>query len=899
MNSKITPWYEVYKIIAEHLHLLYDRNRENPAAALFTACTTNPDFKKANQWIESKWTTDGLDPIQIFSSINSSTLGENLRLSRIGALFDILGLDKNQYYDKIDFSGCPTPVAIKLLSYRENQVQNRIWQVFAAVMANGQDGLTDAVFTEVNQWPGISIPSFTIFLFWINPRNFLPLDKNTVTLIIASDPKLDPVHTYADYRRLIWKKDTDDYLEMARFARMAPEAQKNDSFRREIVRGIVGEVNNPEGGGIRLLGVKVLDKCSKDLHAPLKKKVLYTFFDAYTFEEGKEEISYHPEKDHILYNTEDLNIQVNAIVGKNGVGKSSLTQLILAIINNLSCIFRNNGQLREVEYPLEWIEGLHAEMYFKADKLFRITIDEDYNASFRDYRFEAEKYRPSDEKPIQQFRLFDFFYTLYVNYSIHGLNDQNTPWINSVFRKNDGYQIPVTIDPYRENGTIRADSLEELTMDRLLVNILEPVTDLQVANPRMLTEYQQASKLELQLNKEKVAGIFLKGRAYPIEHFEGYADQLEFFLRLYGVRLEISAEITSQTIIGGVLIYIYRKLISIADTYMPYLEFLENERLVDPNRYFYRLYTDNSHITYKLRQAINYLKFDHLPREDEAIIDIEDLSRAIFEIQQKNSSLEIIELIPPSCFDVEIQMSDQVTNQENFLALSPFSKLSSGEKQIIFVVNAITYHLRNINSVHDGQNGLITYSYVNIILDEVELYFHPDMQRVFISRLLYQIEVLDLSNIKGINFLFITHSPFILSDIPRGNVLFLDRVVGEDTNLVKEANKKNTFGANIHELLADSFFMSDTLGAFAAKKVDDIMVFHRRVLEADEGSRIKLMRDYESIKQEFYFIRDNIGENYLQAVIDENILEIESTFETSEYRQRRIRQLQEEIEKLK
>ena len=45
------------------------------------------------------------------------------------------------------------------------------------------------------------------------------------------------------------------------------------------------------------------------------------------------------------------------------------------------------------------------------------------------------------------------------------------------------------------------------------------------------------------------------------------------------------------------------------------------------------------------------------------------------------------------------------------------------------------------------------------------------MQRTFINNVLRYLKQIPLPNIFGINFLFITHSPFILSDIPSKNIL--------------------------------------------------------------------------------------------------------------------------------
>ena len=115
---------------------------------------------------------------------------------------------------------------------------------------------------------------------------------------------------------------------------------------------------------------------------------------------------------------------------------------------------------------------------------------------------------------------------------------------------------------------------------------------------------------------------------------------------------------------------------------------------------------------------------------------------------------------------------------------------------------------------------MIEYSYVNLILEEVELYFHPEYQRQYVYRMLKQIEQVRLDNIKAINIILVTHSPFVLTDVPKNNVLFLQK--GEPVHVMQE----NTFGANIHALLQNGFFLDGTpMGEFAKVKIN--MMFER------------------------------------------------------------------------
>ncbi len=144
--------------------------------------------------------------------------------------------------------------------------------------------------------------------------------------------------------------------------------------------------------------------------------------------------------------------------------------------------------------------------------------------------------------------------------------------------------------------------------------------------------------------------------------------------------------------------------------------------------------------------------------------------------------------MPPAIFKIEFYLDDP--DQSNF------SQASSGEYQLMSVLSSILYHIRNIDSV-DNQ---YSYRYIAIILDEVELYFHPNMQRNFIRKLILALSKLEC-NIWSMHILFATHSPFILSDIVQQKILKISN--GE---VHKIDNNYNSFAANIHDLLADEFF---------------------------------------------------------------------------------------------
>ena len=235
-----------------------------------------------------------------------------------------------------------------------------------------------------------------------------------------------------------------------------------------------------------------------------------------------------------------------------------------------------------------------------------------------------------------------------------------------------------------------------------------------------------------------------------------------------------------------------------------------------------KLKKDNSHITFKLRQTLNYLVHQHIVFDTSIPINklqFKNVAKAIKKVAD-TENCNIINCLPPPIFRTDIELNSIKSTEKEI----KFSTLSSGEKQQIYSTSSIYYHLMNLDSVKNStDNEKISYRYINVILEEIELYFHPEYQRTFINRLLEGLRKLNLENIKGINLIFVTHSPFILSDIPNSNIMYLHtNEKGESVNI---EDKKKSFASNIHHLLGDSFFFGNKIyiGEFARNKINDII----------------------------------------------------------------------------
>jgi len=249
---------------------------------------------------------------------------------------------------------------------------------------------------------------------------------------------------------------------------------------------------------------------------------------------------------------------------------------------------------------------------------------------------------------------------------------------------------------------------------------------------------------------------------------------------------------------------------------------------------------NQSHLTLKIRQTLFFIEnHDSLPllkqtrdNFNNVKIDISSYGYDYYlDCEQYYDSIkqlrDISNAIPPPIFDKDYLISHKGSS------LYRLSRMSSGERQLLNSASSIVYYLKNL--AHSYSTPIkLAYRNVNVVLEEVELYFHPEYQRRFVKYLLEQIENAHLPAKMSINLMFVTHSPFILSDIPRQNVLFLkdgspDRSMQEDT-----------FGANIHTLLQNGFFLNSVpIGAFAKEKISQMFAL---LNQSDDISEVSLNR---------------------------------------------------------
>lgn len=763
----------------------------------------------------------------------------------------------------------------------------------------------------------------------------------------------------------------------------------------------------------KLIAIRPLTGCASHIHKCLRIGMMYYFCKDFVINESRTLIkrtsknikplkedffSLKPLKED-FFSQRPIRpiVNISAIVGMNGDGKSSLIELMMRLVNNCAVDYKYK------ENHLHRIEDVIAELYYLVDDVLYRMAEEEGDKRTKIWKMADLKNQDKYEWEIKEEEVTNinenpacFFFTLVSNYSHYAYNirdfkqeweetgseksDSEKCWLHYVFHKNDDYQSPITLHPFRHEGNIDVNLEYDLSRQRLLSIILNashpksqpdslrrinhkdaeilsltelPYSKLQeesivdyfrtVQNDEKLgavleqiervgkdennrSEYQyliddvlperfETPLIEIMAQddegfipfvREVIKWLQTSHKTFynnsdirkVIDRLNAISLKYEELRYRYGKKRGILSWINVAQL--GRLDTIYRimKRLHIAPSiaYKDYKDLTLEEKChhymaykvlsimnTDSHykdlagdgdgKYTFREYDDRlekciddimrdskSHVTREIRQVNNFLKNiekegiykrsrEKGQKNKRILVNIDELQKEyqgrkkeLDELQKeyKGRKIELDEL-PPPIFEWTLLFKKEGDSTCD-IELNSFS---SGEKQMLYSLCSIIYHLQNLNNTENAN--------VNLILEEIELYFHPECQRSIINRLLELLHGAELNHIKNLNIIFVTHSPFVLSDIPKCNVMFLQ------DGMVKEKDKmqENTFGANIHSLLKNGFFLPNLpMGEFAYQKINSLF----EKLNSGDFNREK---DLEDIYQQILLVGEPFLRNQL------------------------------------
>ena len=155
--------------------------------------------------------------------------------------------------------------------------------------------------------------------------------------------------------------------------------------------------------------------------------------------------------------------------------------------------------------------------------------------------------------------------------------------------------------------------------------------------------------------------------------------------------------------------------------------------------------------------------------------------------------------------------------------------LSTGENALLNIFSRF-YSLSNEQKFGEALNNNLL-----ILIDEGDTYLHPAWQKKLLKNLLEFLPIIFKfdrhGNLRNIQLVFTTNSPIPASDLLSYNTIFLEKVTNSTNSYTVQIKdglneQKQTFAANIHSLLADSFFVNNGLrGDFANDKLQELIKF--------------------------------------------------------------------------
>lgn len=501
-------------------------------------------------------------------------------------------------------------------------------------------------------------------------------------------------------------------------------------------------------------------------------------------------------------------------------------------------------------------------------------------------------------------------------------------WLERCFHKNDGYRTPIVINPNRTKGQINLWNLMHVSKDYATslyiyarcmgLSYFEPYRHYRLEVFENIRNYRENVLQDYsdvwQYVKNKTLFTTTPTSEWVDEFINNILNKtlVKKFIDFFDIR---SAENTPyyKFCIAYLAFKIWKivKKVPLYKKFRDYVEFqfdeygaldvvAGNER-VDDLLYFIK--DDTSYVAKKIRRTVNFLKLaDGYLENLSSLTFFDNLSnkKSIFYNGDALTPSIIDSILPPPIFSYNLKLTKLDESKKPILVyldkyivekkdeklfyhkeagdcveitdvgkvkefVIDYQQLSSGEIQLIQTISSQLYHLLNLVSSQDSASQ---YKYFNLVFDEVEICLHPEYQRQFISRLISALTAMNINSSHFVNIFIVTHSPFLLSDIPLKQILFLEDGMAKEKIM-------NTFAGNIGEMMYDSFFMRSTIGEFSEEKL-------KRIIRIRQGKNPKKNADgtyhnlselpndeQDKLKKECEDILKMIGDSVIRSLVEE------------------------------
>ncbi|MGN7986065.1 AAA family ATPase [Pedobacter sp. 22226] len=605
-------------------------------------------------------------------------------------------------------------------------------------------------------------------------------------------------------------------------------------------------------------------------------------------------ISRTPNPKHIdgFYNvgTSHIRIEnVSAIVGQNGIGKSSMLDII-----RKSFVDKSNG-LPYSKYFLI-LEDDQDIPFFASEDIDNVFFEEEDGfrplAKLEDRIVQTIYYSPHlDFKYNPNFDEIDYFDISADNYL-----ELDLQRVNEKGKKSNGLAYSVKEELLFKNAVRQIQFLSSPLVTRQ--KVFQELFDF----PDHGEAYLDFRGTEIDKSPRNVPRTFL----YPIDQV---LDKINKEANAYHTfrKIDKNGNVTNQAEVNGyvlkrdilsLILSIVHRQMDVSNSYLSENEFdeqefnrnLKTETALDSFYSFFR----NAYV-FTARGKENPFDIGVIEALVNKLYSIIDQLKDKGSIGDKrikvaaNDAIDLLNLQRDMVFEIsdyynkQLKQHDKDYSNINFLVqgliyYSPAKKkLSSGENALLNFFSKLYDFLEfKLNVKTNPKPNLQTFV---LLLDEADLGFHPVWKKKFVKAIVQTIpHFFDRYPQKPtLQIILTTHDPLSLSDLPSSNVVYL---MADETHIyTDDKDIKNTFGANITDLLADSFFLSDGLiGDFAKDKIKEIVNWLNQADNNDGAGHYKKLIeiiDEPIAKRKLAEMYDEKMNSNLQlSVIDQQIKEL-------------------------
>ena len=199
--------------------------------------------------------------------------------------------------------------------------------------------------------------------------------------------------------------------------------------------------------------------------------------------------------------------------------------------------------------------------------------------------------------------------------------------------------------------------------------------------------------------------------------------------------------------------------------------------------------------------------------------------------------------------------------------------MSSGERALLNLLSWLNFMAKYDVTSFEKRSYLK--EHVLIFVDEIDALCHPEWQRDIIGTFINAISE-DYKS-RHIQVIITTHSPLCLSNIPRDNIIFLERNSDDAYTKVLDNNKmQQTFCCNLYDILNNTFYLGNkTIGNFASCYIDKLISDIKELqgkggvvseVENEYLERINIIGDPFIKNKLIELFYDTLGNNYVKQL---------------------------------